>query len=562
MSSILSIPREVFLIIAHYLLGTGEQNKLIFKYNQDWTNFMNCKKAILGEIKRQTRILVLERRYADKYLRSTKFKERILSLIASPVDQLELRFKFTKLQKGIADILNGVNIVIADNCSVEGYPSAVNELILNQCSLSQLPPKDLSVNKFTMKDCNICSEKNVIDVSCLNILEVASFSVMQLQNYQFLAHLKSLTIEFTNSVTDVSCFKDISKLKFNQCPYITEVSSLANVHELELLSCDGIADVSSLGNVYSLSLAGCQNVRDVSALGNVSILNLSHCKEVKDVSALTNVSELNLVAFQGNDLSGLNNVVKLVVGSSPFISDISMLRNVEELYMEHCIHVSGFEGLNKLKKLSIGNGLGAPRPFRITSGKEIFLQLEELTAISVDFNGDPNESKDKNDEDVMKLCWQDFPTVLSLNLQGCAFNRFPPLLYSRLYSLTLSRCQDISVIPYLPALGGLVIEHCLELTRLQISPVGNDNENQSNDQNHEFPISSVSIHACSSLEQMTISRKISELLIANCRSLSSLVVERQVNSLLCKNCTKLKEVPSSALVVYQDHQRDGGDIGK
>jgi hypothetical protein len=527
---------------------------------------MNCKKAIVGEIKRQTRMLVLERRYADKYLRSAKFKQRILSLISNPVDQLELRFKFTKLQNDIKDILNGVKTVVADNCSVEGYPSAVNELILNQCSLSQLPPRDLSVNKFTMKDCNISTalEKNIIDVSCLNIVEEASFSVMELQNYQFLAHLKSLTIEFTSSVTDVSCFKDIVKLKFNQCHYITDVSSLANVHELELLSCDGIADVSFLGNVHSLSLYGCENVRDVSALGNVSILNLSHCKQVKDVSALTNVSELYLVAFQGNDLSGLDNVVKLVVGSSPFITDISKLQIVEELYMEHCIHVSGFEGLNELRKLAIGNGLGAPRPFRITSGKEIFQQLEELTAISVDFDGDPDkEATDKTEEDTMKLCWQDFPNVRSLNLQGCAFNRFPSLLFSRLYSLTLSRCQDISVIPYLPALGRLVIENCLELTRLHISPVVNDNEkDQSNDPKQEFPISSVSIHACSSLEQMKISRKISELLIANCRSLSSLVVERQVNSLLCKNCTKLKEVPSSAPVVYQDHQRDGGDIGR
>jgi Leucine-rich repeat (LRR) protein len=112
------------------------------------------------------------------------------------------------------------------------------------------------------------------DDSSRNILEEVEFSSIHPRNYQVLSHLKSVSISKTRIITDVSCFRNVKKLKFHGCPCITDVSCLKEVYDLELSWCNGITDVSSLGKVYRLNLSESENINSVSALGNVHELNL------------------------------------------------------------------------------------------------------------------------------------------------------------------------------------------------------------------------------------------------------------------------------------------------
>jgi hypothetical protein len=207
------------------------------------------------------------------------------------------------------------------------------------------------ITNLKLSNCTIrTGAQRTVDLSTLTISEEVSFCGMDLQNYQSLSLLKSITIEDCDSITDVSCFSNVKKLKFSCCPNITDVSSLNNVRELSLCYCECVTDVSSLGRVYNLELSHCYCITDVSALGNVHILNLNESTRVKEVSALKNVYELHLELFNGNNLNGLENVVKLFLDDSYSIAD-----TVKELHIAQCLLITDFHSLKNLQVLEIGH---------------------------------------------------------------------------------------------------------------------------------------------------------------------------------------------------------------
>jgi hypothetical protein len=146
----------------------------------------------------------------------------------------------------------GVREIAATSCTFHALPCfRLGYLSLAYCKIQEIKQSQSAVRRL---NCWLSRLEGLIeiDVSKLNILEEASFYRMELMNYQNLGHLRSLSISLSNSITDVSYFKNISKLSLHWCVSVTDVSGLCNVHELSLKNCNGITDVSSFGKSLQL----------------------------------------------------------------------------------------------------------------------------------------------------------------------------------------------------------------------------------------------------------------------------------------------------------------------
>jgi hypothetical protein len=308
---------------------------------------------------------------------------------------------------------------------------------------------------------------------------------------------------------------------------------------------DGVMDVSSLGRVYSLDLSCCENVSDVSALGNVHILKLNHCARVLDVSSLSNVRELQLEGFKGYSLLGLENVEILFLSDSAFISDISPLTKVKELFVEQCFQISHFHDLQEVQTLGIGFQTNTPKPFRISSGMELFSRIVVLQAASVEFI----EQDQFFTDPPTFLSLHQFVNLRSLVLEKCAFVRFPESLI-HLQSLKLWNCHGFTLVPPLPSLNHLELRDCQELARVQIT----------GGPGILYPILFMNIRYCEKLLLLTVSRKISRLSIFHCSLLSHLRVKAQINYLNVAGCLELKNISCTAPIICQDFRLEEEEV--
>jgi hypothetical protein len=541
MSYIASLPRDLLFLIAYFLLPKEEQNKVVFRYSFAWRNFINTSKQSFGEWKKHTQVIVLEWGYARDFFRSPEFSRRILLLIENSRHQLELKIRrMKKLEERELGWMNKVKCFDVAGCNLP-FPQASSHLALYSCQIDQFPNNSV-ISKLNMVECKIGpknknSNQETVDLKTLTVVEEAFLSSMKLQNYQSLSSLlKSVTIKDCDSLTDVSCFRHLPKVKFENCPNITDVSCLDDVRELSLRRCAGICDVSSLGRVYNLDLSICRNISDVSALGNVHILNLERCTGVTDFSTLKNVYELHVGGLpdwvrepRKTSLVGLENVEKLFLHTSIIMNnDLSMLTKVKELHFIFCTGITDFHGLNLLKKLRVGatveniypsyNNSG---PLLITDGLDTFENLLELEASSINFVEDERDPNDSNHY----LSLSDVPNVQILTLECCVFIQFPTT-FTHLLSLKLNDCRCCSVLylPGFPALDSLEINRC-ELAELHF--LGND---------AKFPICNVKIDDCEKLTKIHVFREISLMKVSKCRKLVRIFAESQINYLRLKTC--------------------------
>jgi hypothetical protein len=86
--SVTGLPEEILLFLANYLFPTEEQNKKVFSFSQDWRNLINTSKEYFGEWKKQSQVIILHWNYADRFLRSSVFRERILSTVSESHKQI------------------------------------------------------------------------------------------------------------------------------------------------------------------------------------------------------------------------------------------------------------------------------------------------------------------------------------------------------------------------------------------------------------------------------------------------------------------------------------------
>jgi hypothetical protein len=540
------LPAEIFYLISNFLLPECQDGRQIFKFSADWRNFCNSSKKHCLGWKKQTQIIDLKPLYADKFCKSSKFRDRVYGMVDNAATQLGLIFNrswghcFDRLIK-LEDCIR-VRGIVADRCMFDGLPGfPLDDLCLRMCQIKQLHPHSPPVRRF---DCNQCTVENLhlIDADKLNITEEASFRHVKLKNYETLAHLQSLSIIWCESITDVSCFRNLTKLTLHRCSNITDVSSLGNVHELELTDCNEVTDVSSLGRVYSLNLSGCQKIRDVSALGNVHILNLDSCSNVIDVSALKNVYELHLTGFKGVSISGLQNVVKLFLNHSHKVTDISLLRKVEVLHVECCYRVSHFHGLDKINELSVGDHLNEDEMAGILdmkSGIELFERLITFHAFGMILRLEEEGDDEVNSSSTI-ITWKHFVQLESLSLNFCCFHIFPNEFFEHLTSLSVIDCEGFeSLILDLPSLRELVISGCNALETLHLLAV-----RKSGFIKHST-IALVEISACGPL-RVTISRKVNNLRFLSSEELVQLTVENTIQQLKVIKCPNFRIQRSSA----------------
>jgi hypothetical protein len=254
MPFILWLPQELLHLIAHCFLPQEQHYKQVFKYRVDWKNFMNTSKYHFGKWKKESQVITLKDRFAEKFFVSTRFRQRVQCLVENSQEQLEIHVNnplYIKLKSHYQDTIRNAGI----NRLLVVLSLGDRDMVLTLTESGQI------LRKFNWRYYNrVAGTYAETDLVDNEIVEEASFYRFRLLNYHCLSHLKSITIAFPAAFTDVSCFHSVPKLHFHCCHQVTDVSSLRNVRELELKSCDGITDVSSLGTVYSLSLQECRNL--------------------------------------------------------------------------------------------------------------------------------------------------------------------------------------------------------------------------------------------------------------------------------------------------------------
>jgi hypothetical protein len=221
-SYMVSLPRDLLFLIANYLLLKDQQNKLIFRYSFDWRNFINTSKEYFGEWKKQTQVIVLDSEYALKFLRLPEFSYRIIQLMEDSLHQLELHVMHTRFKTEELRSFDRVKCFSAVRCNLPKLPGIVSHLYFHECHIDEFPC-DPVITKLDLEDCTIGpNRQRTVDLSTLTVAEEASFWEMELRNYQCLSSLlKSVSIERCDSIVDVTCFRNLQKIKFESCPNIT-----------------------------------------------------------------------------------------------------------------------------------------------------------------------------------------------------------------------------------------------------------------------------------------------------------------------------------------------------
>jgi hypothetical protein len=408
-----------------------------------------------------------------------------------------LLFLYKDLTEVSFTFLGGARKVIAERCSISKFSFSCSQVVFRNCNIQNIghcPP----FRTFEFVGSNIAD----VELSSVTILEEAVFKSTCPRNLHSLRGLKSLKLCCGNSVSDVSCLKNIPKLEFVSCPYITDISSLANVQELSFSYCDNISDVSSLGRVLNLKLISCMNIQDVSALGNVCELHLINCDHIGDISALKNVRELHLSNYLRTDVSGLEKVEKLFLTGNPGVVNISRLQNIQVLDGWPDAKLPQLHGLDKLSDLRVcGN-------FKTLSSFEssVLERLSKFTSTNMNFSS--------ISETISLYKLHELELFSAVGSSRLLTN---PTL-SQLRSLTLSSYQeDFSFLAELPSLGYLMIKNCNQLEPLHISGT-----------NAKFPIYSVNISNCTILGEIETTRKISEMKISDCGQLRRLDAQHQI----------------------------------
>jgi hypothetical protein len=174
-------------IVANLFLCADEQNKSIFKFPIDRSNFCNAN-LHFSAWKFQRSLVVLNAVYSKKFYTSIKFRERVSKTIKYPLQQLEIQnpFKFSFPTSLTEQHFEGIGRIVLNGCTINKFPADLTYLSLKHCRIS------CDIFPILKRiDCHSCihSENRRI-ISVLNILEEASFKCMRLVNYHTLAHLK------------------------------------------------------------------------------------------------------------------------------------------------------------------------------------------------------------------------------------------------------------------------------------------------------------------------------------------------------------------------------------
>jgi hypothetical protein len=187
MSCVLSLPRELLFLIAYYLLPKDQQNKLVFRYSHDWRNFINTSKEYFLEWKKQTQVIVLESKYALKFIRSMLFFHRMKMEVVNSLHQIELHVVGCLFEEDELRTIDCAKSFSAYRSAFEKLPQVVSHLSLDECHIDDLS-RHSDITSLRLNFCNIGLDdpQKTVDVKTLPITEEAVVSNMELQNYHCL----------------------------------------------------------------------------------------------------------------------------------------------------------------------------------------------------------------------------------------------------------------------------------------------------------------------------------------------------------------------------------------
>jgi hypothetical protein len=359
--------------------------------------------------------------------------------------------------------------------------------------------------------------EEVFDLSLLKNLEKGTFCLKHCINYHSLGNLKELEISYCTSITDVSCFRNIPKLKLIACINLSDISSLGHCIELDLSYNDGITDVSALGNVHTLCLTSCENVEDVSSLQNVHTLDISGCFSITDTSGLKSVVNLNAWGcFNLENVPKLPSLEALNISGCGKINDLSGVVSLKKLSADRTtvLQSNNLPVIAKLSELSIDGNL-----LFINDDKDYFSE-EQTTSIF--------DSKNLQ-------CLEHIPTMKIFS--SVNFVEFPSLQFLRF--LVLSGCNEFTSLPLLPSLGYLEISICNKLETLDI--LGTPDL--------KYPIYEMKIYYCPALVKLSFHRKISRCTITECKELETFEVLSSIDLLKLNQSIKLQKIINKSLIV-------------
>jgi hypothetical protein len=147
-----------------------------FKYSFDLRNFVNTNKSYFGEWKKKTRVMVLMTAESEMFVKSSAFRNRVLSMIEDPLEQLELQF-FYSLAEVSLNFPGGARKITVEGGKIRNVSISCNHIVFRNCIIQNLrdcPP----FRKFELRNCTVQEG----DLNSLTILEEADFSPTQPSN--------------------------------------------------------------------------------------------------------------------------------------------------------------------------------------------------------------------------------------------------------------------------------------------------------------------------------------------------------------------------------------------
>jgi hypothetical protein len=133
-----STPRDVLYFLVDYLLPVEEQQKPNFKYSFDLRNFVNTNKSYFGEWKKKTRVMVLMTAESEMFVTSLTFRNRVLSMIENPLEQLELQFLYGSRTDVSLNFPGGARKITVECGKIRNVFISCHHIIFRNCIIQYL----------------------------------------------------------------------------------------------------------------------------------------------------------------------------------------------------------------------------------------------------------------------------------------------------------------------------------------------------------------------------------------------------------------------------------------
>jgi hypothetical protein len=255
----------------------------------------------------------------------SSFKDRVLSAIAKPTEQLTI-FHSCSLMGTVKKELQTVCCYLYE-IQVSGFNGEID------CT----PLK--SVKKVTLRAFEWISNLS----SLSSVQEITFIECHNLQDISCLKDVPSLSFRSCARLTNVSYLTNVLSLNFKYCKQVTGINSLVNLVELTLdHSGDGIRELRNLTRLTRLDCFGNETPPEIRFIPSLLYVNFGECpNRIPDLSLLSHVHELNLTdsITTATDISLLNNIHTLNLCRCPGISDVGSLRNVRVLDISYCSEI-------------------------------------------------------------------------------------------------------------------------------------------------------------------------------------------------------------------------------